>query len=269
MGRVLAQEQPVQQPYSSRIIKAGALLADTMLLLSHWDATIPSGNNLDRIRNQNLFAKASKSRVEDILAIFKQRYLSDPGVAAALSVLVQAHVRMEVLRPLFYFHSCQSDHLLHDIVTRVLEPKWTAGQLEIDTLEVEQVLTRWVEQDLTVGAWSPPTTRRIAQGLLATLRDFGVLEGAVRKRIAHPYLPPEAFAYIALYLQNGGPSGRRLIDSPEWRLFFMGPDAVERLFIETQQRGLLHFQAAGAVVRIDFPTLSLEEFAHALVERTH
>jgi hypothetical protein len=31
--------------------------------------------NLDRIRRENVFAKASRSRVEDILAVFRQRYL--------------------------------------------------------------------------------------------------------------------------------------------------------------------------------------------------
>ena len=127
MGRARAPRRSQQKPYSSRIIKAGALLADTTLLLSHWDATLSSADNLDRIRNQNLFGKASRSRVEDILAIFRQRYLGDLGVAAALSALVQAHVRMEIVRPLLYFHSCQSDPLLHDAVTKILEPKWVAA----------------------------------------------------------------------------------------------------------------------------------------------
>jgi hypothetical protein len=266
LGRAFARQQPEQKPYSSRIIKAGALLADTMLLLSHWDASIPPAINLERIRNQNVFGKASKSRVDDILAIFKQRYLSDSGVAAALAVLVQGHVRTEIVRPLLYFHSCQSDRLLHDVVIRVLEPKWTAGALEVDTPEIERVLSRWVADGLTVGQWSPPTTRRIAHGLLATLRDFGVLEGAARKRLTHPYLPPEAFGYAALSLQRSGLSGRALVESPEWRLFFLSPEAVERLFVECQQRGLLHYQAAGTVVRIDFPTHSLEEYARALAE---
>jgi hypothetical protein len=269
LGRALARRQPEQKPYSSRIIKAGALLADTTLLLSHWDASVSSADNLDRIRNQNLFGKASRSRVEDILAIFRQRYLSDPGVAVALSALVQAHVHLEIVRPLLYFHSCQSDRLLHDVVVRKLEPKWAAGEFEVNVPEIESVLDRWADEGLTVGTWSPPTTRRIAHGLLATLRDFGILEGAARKRLTHPYLPPEAFAYIALYFRRGGTSGRALVDDPEWRLFFLGPDAVERLFVESQQRGLLHYQAAGTVVRIDFPTHSLEEYARALTERTH
>ncbi len=60
--------------YSAKIIKAGALIGDTKTLLSHWDMTASLDDNLHRIQRANYFGKASRSRVEDILAIFRQRY---------------------------------------------------------------------------------------------------------------------------------------------------------------------------------------------------
>jgi hypothetical protein len=83
------------------------------------------------------------------------------------------------------------------------------------------------------------------------------------------YLPVEAFAYIAFYLHQKQPSGERLLGHPEWRLFFLSPQAVERFFIEAHQSRLLEYYAAGSIIRITFPTGSIEEYAHALVERTH
>ena len=62
-------------PYSSRIIKAGALIGDTKTLLSHWDVNAPVEENIKQVQRDNVFGKASRSRVEDILAIFRQRYL--------------------------------------------------------------------------------------------------------------------------------------------------------------------------------------------------
>jgi len=59
--------------YTSKIIKAGALLADTKTLLAHWDVRSSVHENLDRLRRENVFGKASRSRVEDILAVFRQR----------------------------------------------------------------------------------------------------------------------------------------------------------------------------------------------------
>src|SRR5258708_33762094 len=51
-----------KQPYSSRIIKAGALLSDTRTLLIQWDETLTVSANLERFRSENLFGKASRSR---------------------------------------------------------------------------------------------------------------------------------------------------------------------------------------------------------------
>jgi hypothetical protein len=104
---------------------------------------------------------------------------------------------------------------------------------------------------------------------MATLRDFGVLQGRVHKRLAPMYLPVEAFAYIAFFLHQGQPSGERLLNHPEWRLFFLSPQAVERFFVEAQQCHLLEYYAAGSVIRITFPAQSIEEYAHALVERAY
>jgi hypothetical protein len=52
--------------YSSKIIKAGALLPDTKLLLQEWDEDLDVQPNLDKVRRDNLFGKASRSRVDDI-----------------------------------------------------------------------------------------------------------------------------------------------------------------------------------------------------------
>ena len=45
--------------YTSKIIKAGASLADTKTLLSHWDVTTSVQKNMERMRWENIFGKAS------------------------------------------------------------------------------------------------------------------------------------------------------------------------------------------------------------------
>ena len=55
--------------YSSKIIKAGALIGDTKTLLSHWDVNATLDDNLHRIQRANFFGKASRSRVEDRLPL--------------------------------------------------------------------------------------------------------------------------------------------------------------------------------------------------------
>lgn len=68
--RAAATAQP---PYTSRIIKASALLDDTKAVLSHWDTSASVADNIDRIRRENILAKASRSRVEDGNALIATR----------------------------------------------------------------------------------------------------------------------------------------------------------------------------------------------------
>src|SRR5258707_621670 len=126
---VSASASPV---YSSKIIKAGALLDDTKTLLSHWDTAASVQSNLDRIRRENVFGKASRSRVEDILAIFRQRYLTEAEVTKPLVPLVRRKFPAAALERLFYFHSARADLLLHDSVTEILVPMRARGLVDIN-----------------------------------------------------------------------------------------------------------------------------------------
>jgi len=262
-------DQVSSKPYTTKIIKAGALLSDTKTLLLHWDNAASVQENLRRFREENLFGKASRSRVEDILAIFRQRYLIEHEVTKALVVLGQKRFPSASLDRILYFHSAKADRLLHDVVTEILVPLKGQGISDIDIFQIQRELLKWVAEGKTTSQWSESTTHRVTRGLLSTLRDFGVLHGAVSKRIAPAYLPTEAFAYIAFYLKQHELSGAKILDSPDWKLFFLPHEGVERFMVEAQQCDLLEYQAAGNVIRLSFPANTLEEYADVLAERAH
>lgn len=251
-------------PYTARIIKAGALLPDTKALLSCWDPDRSVNENLARIRRQNLLGKTSRSRAADVLEIFRQRYLAEESVANALARLVKNNLNGETLERILYFHSTRADSLLRDVVLKILVPQWSRGVLDVDVSDVQRSLNKWVAEGKTAHPWGESTVRRVCQGVLSTLRDFGVLQGAVNKKIAPAYLPIQAFAYIAFYLKQHQPSGAKLLDMPDWLLFFLLRAGVERFFVEAHQHGLLEFHAAGNVTRLTFPVGTLEEYADVL-----
>ena len=95
--------------------------------------------------------------------------------------------------------------------------------MDIGVHDFQRPLIEWVEQGKTVSSWSDTTILRVAQELLATLRDFGVLEGVAKKKIAPAFFPVESFAYIVFYLKQHQPSGAKLIELPDWKLFFLTP----------------------------------------------
>jgi hypothetical protein len=255
--------------YTSKIIKAGALLADTKTLLSHWDLSVSVPENLQCLLRENVFGKASRSRIEDMVAIFRQRYLLEEQVTRALVVLVGRRFSAAALDRILYFHAAKVDRLLYDVVTEILIPMQDRGLSSIDTGEVKQVIALWVSEGKTTSRWGDRTILRVTQGVLSTLRDFGVLQGAIHKRIAPAYLPIEAFAYIVFYLKQHQPSGVKLADLSDWKLFFLSREGVERFLLEAHQNQLLEYHAAGTVIRLTFPVHSLEEYAHVLAERAH
>src|ERR1700686_5293106 len=130
-------------PYSSKIIKAGALIGDTKTLLSHWDVDASVDENINRAQRDNVFGKASRSRVEDILAIFRQRYLTEKSVTQALVTLVRGKFPTAALERLLYFHSARADRLLHDAVTELFVPMRTRGLVDVNVKEFQRSLAKW------------------------------------------------------------------------------------------------------------------------------
>jgi hypothetical protein len=268
---VIAAEQNLARgTYSTKIIKAGALLTDTRTFFSYWDPALSPAENLERLRAGNVLAKGSRSRVEDVLAILRQRYLGEPGVVEALVTLVQGGASASLLTPIFYFHAAQNDAVLHDVVTELLVDLQWQGRAEVTTEQIVMFLAERARDGRVTLPWSEPTTRRVAHGVLSALRDFGVLSGGMKtsgKQLAPMYLPIEAFAYVAFLLSRRLRSGDRLVSSDEWRLFFLSSQLVERFFVEADMQRLLTFNAAGRVVRVDFPVDSIEEYGRALAQR--
>jgi hypothetical protein len=265
-GKAMANFNPPR--YTTRIIKAGALIADTKTLFFRWDVEQSVDENLCRVRRQNLLGKTSRSRLEDILLIMRQRYLGEESVARALACLVKSPCSRGSVDRILYFHAAKADCLLRDVVLEILVPKWRDGITQISVTELHRKLYQWVAAGKTTTAWTQTTIRRVAQGLLSTLRDFGVLQGAVKKRIGPAYLPLPAFCYIAFYLKQKEVSGAKLLDATDWKLFFLTPESVERLLVEANQHGLLEYHAAGSVARLTFPATTIDQYAHVLARAT-
>lgn len=254
--------------YTSRIIKATALLADTKTLLAAWEPEQDTSFNLEHARRTNLFGKASRARVEDILLIFRQRFFDDPDIGHALSILVKGNVPGQWVDPILYYYSVKNDQTLKAIILDVIQPRQMNGYSDVSVEHVMRNLRDWVSEGKTTSEWGDKTILRVAQNAMAALRDFGVLHGRVNKTITPMYLPVEAFTFLAYELWREGLSGEKVLNNEDWKLFFLPLQGVERFFLEAHQEKLLAYYAAGSIVRLEFPVNNLMEMAHALVERS-
>jgi hypothetical protein len=246
---------------SSRILKGGALQAESRILVEQWDLTLDDASNLSHLVGGNLLAKRSLARAQDVANVLRRR-LVEPGphVIAALKELVD-HPR--AFTEACFFEATRADALLAAYAEGPLWQWYTEGHLSVSVTDTET----WLHHLTSKGdlpRWSDQVRSRAARGLLATTRDFGILRGAAHKEFATPSLSPSGFAYIAFRLHEQGIVARGLTRNPAWRRWLMGDDEVERLFAEAAHLGVLRQSQAGSVVRIDWELQSLIEVARAV-----
>jgi hypothetical protein len=253
--------------YTSRLQKGGAMLEDMRLLVRSWNEGAYDEQR-ERLVTENVLGKKTRARAIDVYRhVFSQRFLKgDPPEAWRIVRPLEDHeAPVEILKPVYYWITARSERPLYDFVCDEILARGRNLDLSVRLDETAQWLKKQIlKQGL---AWTEAVTRKVAGGMLAALRDFGILEGASKKRIAPVYLPIESFAHIAFVLHRLGNFGERLVGHPDWRLFLMQSRVVERLFLDAHQSRLLHYEAAGKIYRIEFFAENLEEMADVIAGR--
>jgi hypothetical protein len=249
--------------YTTRLQKGGALLDDMRQLVRTWIDAPVAAQRESGIRS-NILNKGTRTRLADVYRrAFLPRFVGGPIPNAWKIVrpLEDVGVPIQIVRPVYYWISAKAEPLLGDFCREFILPRQAIGRTGIGTAEV----LHWLSEKGC--PWSPAVAVRVARGLLAALRDFGILEGRSRKRLANLALPVPAFAYLALCLRRQGAASRSLLAHEDWQLQLLTPGDVEQLFLLAHQERLLEYHAAGSTVRINFPTESLEEYAHVITQR--
>lgn len=246
--------------FTSRIIKGGALLADSRRFLEAWAVDRNPENNFAGLAARRALGK-THVRENAILEILRRRFLdAGPDVMNTLRLLTGDTM---AFREACYYEATRTDLLLAAFAEEPLFNWYQAGRRELNVSDVD----RWLATDPRVPRWNKVTRTRVARGLLSALRDFGILEGIVGgrfKRISSGYISMRGFGYVALRERARSVSGRSLLESPVWRRYLLTPEAVRRLFLEGDKLGFVRFVEAGSLVRIDWLVENLEEVPYVL-----
>jgi hypothetical protein len=247
--------------FTVNIQKGGALLSDTRRLIEVWDLAQDPDSNLQRVANENLLGKATRRRVDDVLLrCLAPRFVSPgPNVIAALKDLIGDH---NAFIEAAYYETSRDEDLLAAFAEGPCFDWYQAGRLGITINNTTAWLAEQTASEI-LPEWSPTVRTKVARGLLAALRDFGVFEGAAIKRFSSPRLSLRGFVYVAYRLHEQGVSSRNIESSQVWRRWLLSPDRVEDLFFRATQAGVLTYARAGTAIRIDWHVGSIEEAIHA------
>lgn len=244
---------------NSRLQKGGALLSDMRQIVSHWSEDMAQKDPIPILARH--LSKATMARVKDTyIHAFRPRFIngSPPGAWRLAKVLEDKKAELNIIKPFYYWITARSEPPLYGFVLEVVYPH----SRSIDrTIRMEDTIS-WLKIQLNHAgkSWSPSVLNRVAQGIMAALRDFGILEGKVHKRIAPMNLTPQAFALIAFSLYQLGITGRELLSHPDWKLFLLNDQEVEHFFLECHSHKWLKFEVAGNIYRTEFPEVSFKEY---------
>jgi hypothetical protein len=257
--------------YTTLLTHGGAMVDEMRILIDRFNPEMDINKWVDDIVKENVLGKASRAYTSEIISrFFLPRFVNGQSKNAwkALKILCSKGADLSIIRSIMYYHTARIDDLLYDFVVNEVFERYYTGQTTISADDVY----RFIEsspKDRLDKQWSDSVKGRLSRGVLSVLRDFGILEGKSKKKIADFYLPLEAFAYVAFLLYSDVSSGDIILNHDDWKLFLLKPKNVERMFLEAHQHGFLKYNAAGNLIRIDFEYKSTEELANDIVSRSH
>ena len=250
---------------SSFTIIKGSLIDETYAVFRSWDFDRSKLENLKSVRDGNTVAGTSSHWVRDVVKVINRRY--DPDSRdRPLVELAKSALSREAWRPVLLFHMTRDEFLVRDFLGTWLYQQYEAGTYRVrkdDVLEYLDALSGVKDIEWS-GSWTRATADRVAAGLLKIAVDFGLLTGSQHKEFASYHLPDESFLYLLHALMDSKGNARAVLDSQDWRMFFMDASEVERGLLRLHQYRKLHFESAGSLAQLTLPHPSAAAYAREL-----
>ena len=250
---------------SSFTIVKGSLIDETYAVFRGWDFGASKFDNLARVKSSGELGGFSATWARDVGKVLNRRF--DPaGRDRPLVELAQAGVDRDVWRPILLWHLTRDEFLVRDFLITWLYPRYVEGAYRLRTDEVTDYLSSLSGREGVEwsGSWTPATTSRVASGLLRIAADFGLLAGTVERTSASYHLPDQSFLYLLHAMAESEPNVGKIVAAPDWQMYLLAPDDVERRIVDLHQFRKLHYEVAGSLAQLTLPCGTAAEYARGL-----
>jgi len=240
-------------PYSSRLSARSALYTELRLLLEGCDEPFSRESYRVLVVEENRLSRSSTAARKKLWEELRKRYILEaahPLYAAFWSEWTSCTSEVErgqTAYCLFALH----DRLVADLGQELLFPLLLRAPAEFRVADVIAFLERSVADHPEVASWSDQTKTAVAQKYTASVRDFGLATGAIRKKTVRPavYGPPVRLLVNALRL--AGSSDLEIVQAPIFRIIGLEPTEMIDTFAELSRLGEVRFRMQGDVVELD------------------
>lgn len=261
----MSQSKPTSKgrKLSTRLIRKGALLADTHRVFLEWDIAKSFEENLSRARELNTPAADNQGWLKEVVATISSRWRHESKISTIVQLTQRAS--LDVWRPCILWHVGQVDELYYRFATEWLFDEYEAGAYRLRTADVVPFVEE-VTASRAAGkkGLSEYGLKRAGRDLLRMATDFGLLKGSAVHEFKSYHLPEESFLYLlhAMYEAHG--NARDVVNSPDWRLFLMSTADVERELFRLHQFRKLRYEVAGSLVELTLPCSSAAAFVEEM-----
>ena len=267
---LLAMRNPVEvngSLYSSRNSSKGALLTESEILFSYLaknNCDMASARNA--VIHDNILAKRTYQTRKRCWAVLHSRYFPNKFATGLNPIIAiyNSNASETVKRGVLYYHFATSDLFAYEATTRLIYSLIHKGFTNISPRIIDDFLDSRAESHPEINNWSYQTRKSLISHYLSALRDFGILEGKVRKRIHRPIVEETLFLYVATVLRDCGKSSRDILASNDFKLFLLAPAEVEIRFVEAHRNKRIEFRKSGRITSIEFPWETIHDYIKTL-----
>lgn len=253
------------QEVSSFTIVKGGLIEETYVAFQNWDLDASKQENIREFKEKDPIGATSANMLQEVAFGISRRF--EPNTRdRALVELARAGCDRQRWKPLLLWHMTRDEFLVRDFLINWLFPRYDEGAFRVQADEVIPYLQSLPEKGVTsTDSWTESTLKRVASGLLRIAVDFGLMKGTVKREFASYHLPEQSFLYLVHALAEDQPNATRIVQSPEWRMYLMYPEDVERELLRLHQFRKLDYRVAGSLAQLSLPRDSALEYAREMV----
>jgi hypothetical protein len=241
-------------PYTSRLSSRSALYTDLQLLLDDRPQALASECYRKLVVDENCLARSSNSARRKLWEELRKRYLLDREHPLFLAFWEEwRRCKSESERGLTaYLLLALNDRLVADLGLNWLYELLRKAPADIRVDEVRNFIKRASETDHPeIQGWTEDTRLHVAQHYMASIRDFGLARGKVRKTSVRPALYAAPVRLLIRVLRLARTGDLEIVTAPVFRLLALqGTEVIDALG-ELNRQGELRFRMQADVIELE------------------
>ncbi|GAB6099288.1 hypothetical protein JCM16358_11670 [Halanaerocella petrolearia] len=222
--------------YTTTLTGINAYIEETLKIIELYKGGFKIKEIKDKIINENLFKKKSKSIKEKIVISTINRYnLNDKQKDDIfIKFLGSNEIGISEKKQILWYHFTEKEQILYDIAINFLQPEINRNP-DLNDINTSVVLDFLVMQEKThpeIKNWATSTKKKIGRKVVTLLHKFGLAEN---NKLKKPYFSLNLLSYVLMDKQDKDIK----INSDLFKLFLLNKKDVEMIFSEAEGEGLV------------------------------